>query len=576
MRAMQFRGATAIGHCLLLAIPFIAAGSWFHHLEGFPQNDDPFYGRPVQIWVEEHSFQLIRQHGALSASSLGHIALGALVCGARGFSYQNLFLAVMLQAWLGAVAVYLTAVAFRCSDGVSLLLAATFCLTPLYFGHCFTFMTDVPAAAWLAVGLFCYVRGFRSESLAWMVLGSTATALAFWIRQTHILLLIFPLFVHVKLTRTGLNPIPFGRGLLAIAGIAILGVLLFESGLIVHNDLERVGTVLQGTLGEVSFHQTAIATYGLPLLLGMILLPLGPVLVAGAVRAATSVSSFRRYGACTAALTVGGFLITAFLVTHGRTYITSATGCFIQNAHFGPIFLSDMDEPGRWGDMGGVSWPVAVWQVLTFSAIANAALIAWWTGLTSFGWIDPAGDCRGVEVDRFMSQALFLTMTVMVLVILGLVKNVMDRYWLPLFPLEFAWLASTSARFASTKDRVPVTLSLILLVASFGVTCVFSHDFLVWNQVRWRQVQTWLDSGLQPHDFDGGRDVNAWLRSAEDPETRNRPGDRSPWWSGHARLALAIGPRPGWEEVGRLPWRAWATGREHHILVLRRPSANDQ
>jgi hypothetical protein len=102
------------------------------------------------------------------------------------------------------------------------------------------------------------------------------------------------------------------------------------------------------------------------------------------------------------------------------------------------------------------------------------------------------------------------------------------------------------------------------------VAVIFVHDSLAWNQTRWRQAETWIASGMQPADFDGGRDINAWYRSAEDPETQQRPGDTSAWWSGSAKVSLSIGPRPGWELMDRLPWHAWATGEAHAILVLRK------
>ena len=71
-------------------------------------------------------------------------------------------------------------------------------------------------------------------------------------------------------------------------------------------------------------------------------------------------------------------LLIPFAGTSGRACITNSTGAFIQNAHFGPIFLSDMDEPGRWGQLGGVAWPLRVWQVLSLLSILSCACLAWW------------------------------------------------------------------------------------------------------------------------------------------------------------------------------------------------------
>jgi hypothetical protein len=172
---------------------------------------------------------------------------------------------------------------------------------------------------------------------------------------------------------------------------------------------------------------------------------------------------------------------------------------------------------------------------------------------------------------------------------LALIEGPLGRYWMPLIPTLLIWLGVLGGQRARVEpsplpnrppDRPPPNRPLIcgasagILLAMFAVSVVFTHDFLAWNQTRWRQAEAWLQAGLEPRDFDGGRDINAWLRSAEDPETRPRPGDTSPWWSGHARLCLAIGPRPGWREIDRLSWNAWATGRRHEILVLQRVSCH--
>ncbi len=103
-----------------------------------------------------------------------------------------------------------------------------------------------------------------------------------------------------------------------------------------------------------------------------------------------------------------------------------------------------------------------------------------------------------------------------------------------------------------------------------GMATVFTHDMLAWNDVRWRFVESQLKQGLRAEQIDGGRDVNAWLRLDEDSDSMPRHGDTSKWWSGRAELAIAVGQRPGWHEVQRLPWFSWATGREHHLLVLER------
>ncbi len=88
------------------------------------------------------------------------------------------------------------------------------------------------------------------------------------------------------------------------------------------------------------------------------------------------------------------------------------------------------------------------------------------------------------------------------------------------------------------------------------------HGGATWNSQ--------LKQGMLAEQIDGGRDVNAWLRLNEDEDSMPREGDASRWWSGRAVLCIAAGERPGWHEVKKLPWQSWATGRQHHLLVLER------
>ncbi|WP_146580508.1 hypothetical protein [Neorhodopirellula pilleata] len=62
--------------------------------------------------------------------------------------------------------------------------------------------------------------------------------------------------------------------------------------------------------------------------------------------------------------------------------------------------------------------------------------------------------------------------------------------------------------------------------------------------------------------------MNAWFRSLEDVDTQMRPGGTKAWWTSFAKVAMSIGPRPGWRETGRLRWYAWIDQQEHEILLL--------
>lgn len=579
---------------MCLGLPLFICWWWFGELGGYPTNDDPFYGRPAQILADESRFQMVTQAGELSASSVAHVLIGGGLSSLLGFSYRTLYLAVILQLWVGGWALYAGAREEGCSRCLALMWGAVFVINPLSFAHAFTFMTDAPAMSWGMLSLYLYRRGLRQSSsllscLKWFAVGSLAVAVAFWMRQTHVLFCGFPVASLTLLWYR--NQITLGHwcwGVLASLFPAALAVLLFESGWLVFGD-GLWGE--QGRLHVVApqgfdWYQTAINIYGLGILLGFLMLPLLPVLMHrwltdySLPSAASPANKLWTRPALWMAMAAGLLWTAPLLATQGRACLTSATGSVIANAHFGPIFLSDFEVPERWGDMGSVTWPQWVWVALTAAAIVNlTALLGCLLGCLRGcllgclrGWRSAAIDsCQRSTVDGIVRQAancgLVATAIPIILAILSVQTGVLDRYWLLLLPVVFTLGAQLSGPKLGRLGWVASGLLLLQLTLSVA----FARDFLIWNQTRWKQVEAWLAEGLAAEEIDGGRDINAWLRSAEDYQTLPRPGDTTTWWNGRARVALAIGPRDDWKEIGRLKWRAWASGgNEHEIILLRR------
>ena len=510
----------------------------------------------------------------MSASGFTHFAWGTLVGKITGYSYQNLHLAVAIMAWFGALALYGAGREVGASRPLALLVAMMLMLNPFYFGHAFTFMTDTTATALLCMACLCFLRGFRTESHPWWAAGSLAVALAMLTRQTHVLIMAFPMLVWLSRIRQQPSWKPAAAECLSLMLPVSVVVVILESGLLIHNTSSRLDTVLNFFFTQQRLHEMAVETYGICLLIGLTLLPAAPLLASRMACCHQQLGPRARRWARRSALLVGSLLLAVFVFTMGRTYLTSATGYFLQNAHFGPIFLSDLDYSNV-GRMDGVTWPLFTWQTLTVISILNTAHLAWWAV-----YVLNAPRLResreSLRNTWSWCNVGLLSMTVLVLIIfLGLFYAIMDRYWMILFASLFSGVLILLAPSQATIPRWAWTLATIITLTGGILSVVFTHDFLAWNQTRWTQLEQWVAEGRQGEEFDGGRDVNAWYRSAEDPKTMARPGDTSAWWSGRAHLALAIGPRIGWHEINRLAWRSWATGREHHILVLERDSSDE-
>jgi len=574
---------------LIVASPWLAAWLAFANLGGWPSNDDPFYAKPIELWSKQGRWNWVSQYGALTASSVAHVAVGALATIGHPFAYRPLFLAVIAQQSLGTLS--LICLTRGCWGGgvAATLVAAALVTFPLYYGHAFTFMTDGPATAWAAIGCTAGLWGALHRDCRWLILSSLAIGWGYWIRQTDALVLAVPLLSLVFSQRLAGQPL-LNLGslrctvcLLTPAGLAIA---FLESGWWFSSTAVRAGDVAP-TLGSGYWREVAIACYGWLLLCGWFALPWCVLLVREARRMAARMP-VRAYRLCSiSAIVVWMIGLAPWLSSAGGACLTNSTGTFIQNAHFGPVFLSDMDEPGRWGSLNGVQWPLWIWQLLSLLSLFSTGVLGWWGAWTIWNCRAMlSGVATGINGPKFAEQspakeaaidaralaagalACLVALLVAVLLIALLIDPHMDRYWLFLLPVLSSWWICLAAQCGWQWTRPALLWGVLWLSFHFSISIVFSHDMLAWNNARWTWVNQRLAAGLAAQHLDGGRDVNAWLRMNEDPNTSARTGDVSPWWSGYATEALAVGSRPGWRTIDRVTWHAWATGHDHELFVL--------
>lgn len=578
-----------------LGLPALFVWFAFAPLNGWPQNDDPYYGRPVQWLVEEGRLQLALQKGELSATTVAHVLVGAVSSAVLGVEYRSLFLACIVQHWLGAAAVYGTLRITGVSRLLSLIGGFAFAFQPVLFGNCFTFMTDTPGASWVAIACFLSTLAFVRANPGWLLVCSLAVAWGFWIRQTNFLALGAPLATLAVLKLGGRLPFSLLRAAALLMTPALLSLGLNETEWLVQSTAERVAGVSSEVSGAERLRQMAVSAYGMCLNVGLFGLPLvGPL--AGRLREALSQLAVRQRRVCVLLMAATGLLLAAPLVaSSGGVCLTNVTGFYIQNGHAGPIFLADMDEPGRWGQLDGVAWPLWVWQLATVVVIAvdvlmvgavSQLVMTWWTerfgrDVPSSSALRAGGEPTRAEANHsrekeqhVVTAAVALGLLAMAAasgcILLAVIDPLVDRYLLVLLAPLIAGLVMTIDRSGYRPAKSAVCSSVGILVALFVLNVVYVHDMLSWNDVRWQQVKAWQAAGWPATRYDGGRDVNAWMRLAEDPESRDREGDESKWWNGFAEYCIAAGPRPGWELTRQLPWQAWATGRTHSLYVLKK------
>ena len=547
--------------CVVIALPWIIGSALFNGFERFPHNDDWLYARSVQGWMESGDYHHVTQHGQLAASVAAHVAWGKVLHFSQPFSMNTLHFSQAVAAWLACCAVYVLAQYIGVRFLASCTLALVIAVCPLFYGHSFTFMTDVTALSLVAIATLCFHLALRDlpehVSQRWLVTGGFAAALAFWCRQTHILCLVYPgllLLTHCRELRfCGLR-----RHLALLVVIPLAAVLAFEWNLIVPGDDERIGIVLPKDWDLHRWKQIAIHLYGMCLILGLLALPLFPFLARTAF-CYRPIGRICGAGWVTAVVAIG--LLGVFITYGGRLFITQTTGYFLQNGHFGPILLAD----AKISSMADVIWPDWIWQVISVGCILSFSVIVWWT-------VKLATTADSVIRRRTVAMAGFGA--VATLFMLALITAVMDRYWMILFVPCIYVLATALGELKEFVISPWWRRSGMLIgVGLFWISLVMTHDLLAWNEQRGQQMHAWIERGIKDEHLDAGADLNGWLLSEHDPDTMQRAGDLTRSWRGFARYCIlhrSEAPE-GWVEDGQRSWFSWATMSEQTMYMYRKP-----
>ena len=131
----------------------------------FPLGDDWSFGIAVKRLLEEGSF---RPTGWTSPTLVTQVLWGALFCIPFGFSFEALRLSTLVLSLMGIFSIYLLIRYIYIYQPhprwLALLVALVIAFNPIYFNLSYTFFTDVPFTAFMAMSLLFFIRSLRSES----------------------------------------------------------------------------------------------------------------------------------------------------------------------------------------------------------------------------------------------------------------------------------------------------------------------------------------------------------------------------------------------------------------------------
>jgi len=527
----------------------------------FPLCDDWSYGRSV---VSLLGTGHLRFTGWVSMPLVVQTVWGALFCLPFGFSFTALRLSTLVLGMVALLAVYGVLREAGARRDLAVLGSLTFGLNPLFLLLSYTFMTDVPFCALMALSLLLFMRGTRRRKPFETAGGVAVACAATMIRQVG---LVVPLVFAVgHLARHGM-----GRRSLAVAllPIAIAGALLGgyrawlegTHGLPAGYDVQalRLLNTLRGPLPSVL---AAFCKRGAVALvyLGLFLLP---VLVPLVLRRRAVLGERRGgRGFWVNAVPAAFFVIAAgWVLVSGRAMPLSDN--ILSSAGLGPATLRDefilhlhhLHE-----------FPRPMWVAVTFASIGGGALLltivlpalgGWW----HLGRARQPGPAGWVGLSMAVGAAVYF-------VPLG-IAGYFDRYLIPLVLLVMVVVVAVTGAEARIGTRgVVASASLLVLFGTFSVSA--THDYLAWNRARWRAARDLVEGArVSPSLIDGGFEFNGWY--GYDPAYRQSTA-KSWWWVRDDEYLIPFGAVRGYGEIRRYRYRHWLPPGEGAILVLRRQS----
>lgn len=184
-------------YILLLATLFLAQFLIISPIGEFPLNDDWVHAEMAQHWAETGAFRLNPYTGPLLYAQLIY-AVGLIKI--FGFSFTLLrFSTLALMAGL-VFGLFFLLKKYTKNESLAFFGSLLVWLNPLIYSMSFTFMSDVPALAFLFTGLAAFYHGSEKNKVQWFWVGSILVVIGFFIRQTTILLL--PAIGLMTLVRT--------------------------------------------------------------------------------------------------------------------------------------------------------------------------------------------------------------------------------------------------------------------------------------------------------------------------------------------------------------------------------------
>ena len=543
--ASHVEGPWRVAELAILIVIWAAAMVVVWPRGNFPLHDDWDFALATWNFARTGHFHFT-QFTAVSLRA--QVLWGALWTKLFGQSF-NVLRASTLALSLGTVILIdRTLARAQVARGMRMLAALALLFHPLFLWASCTYMTDVPYLFASAAAFYFFVRALQEERMAWLVAGCAAVVLAWFIRQSGVVLLGAPLALLI------LHRPKRWRSFVAViaAFVALFAALLvfkreWLSGapkmFAVHYHMWqessfRLPEQIAVLDHYVIFNAQNCALFFLPLTLPLAALLARPrrgyLLLLAAIAA---IVGFR-----IADLARAGYLVP---YTTRTLYSDILPGNLFINFGIGTPLLMDTFERA-------LPYPFALGSGARMLLTALSALLA-----TLLVW---------ALVRAFGGANLVLRLAILTVAI-GTLALFASGYYYDRYSLDSAWAVCVALPMIIPWQKRLVRIAAVaalVLIAAFSALAV--QEYFRWQRARWTAFDDLRARGVAMVQIDGGAEAFGFYELANAPVAVARRGHPP------RDYAITFRPLDGYRVVARYPFRSFLGLRRGEIVALQKLS----
>lgn len=531
----------------------------------FPLIDDWVYAMAVRHLVSSGQLQI---PDWAAATIVAQVLWGALFAKVFGFSFSAIRLSTLTLSLAGSAALYGIARELGISQRRALVGAVVYWFNPLTFSLSYTFMSDVPALSLVLLATFSYLRGVRGARRRYLVIGSCLAALAFLVRQPA-LLVVPAVLGYGLLERQPWRA--FARYSLLVAGVPALVTAVYLGWTQVHGTPSEEERVFETVFrhGFTVWHSGLLLAVYVLFYAGFFCLPLTLALLHSELACLSRLwSRGERLPLLAWGLVVPGLVA----LCYGYGALGYAPMRWMPYLEYGAMLhrsgIGPNDIVGRRATVLSAPLQVGLTVLAALSLFLLGVLL--YGRLLEARW-RPGRRLSPVWLPALVGLAQIAALFPVSVHVLAVGWVSFDRYLLPLVP--FALLGVLWLSRGMSLSRTVLAAGL-LAVASLSVAG--THDWLSYNQLRWRLGESLLARGVPYEKIDAGMEWDGWYLYKQSLGLKRARTPNGPFWTHDVAKAtdstymVSFSPMPGYRVLERRPYRSWLHVEPVYLYLLQR------